>query len=192
MASATLPFPGVQPGLKEKEPVDGPGNDRVCDVFLRRPIPLFRIVQAEERVIWIMLVEVDMRHQFPCTTRVGSNNWINHLDSRIWVFQPPRLEKTPLEVDHADVVAPHDRRQRPLPDGDPAGIRYQFELRELSTNVAVLLPDAWPAHYSVSPKNLCSRVLRAAAGVVPSITPAAGTCPLPGRWAPLPWPCRCP
>ena len=142
MASATLPFPGVQPGLKEKEPVDAPGNDRVCDVFFRRPIPLFRIVQAEERVIRIMLVEVDMRHQIPCTTRVGTNNWIDHLDSRIWVFQPPRLKKKPTKEDHANVVAPHDRRQRALPDADPVGIRYEFELREQRANMAVLLPNA--------------------------------------------------
>lgn len=129
-----------------------------------------------------------MRRPFACTAGIESDHGIDHLDRGIVVLKRPVIEEAAPEMNDADAIAPHNRCQGSLPYRDPAGVQHQLERRENLPNPSVLLLDGQPSHSGSSPKKRCPGVLRAAAGVEPSITPAAGTCPIPGKWAPPPCP----
>ena len=190
MSPPAFPYPRIKPALEKEQPVDGPGDDRVCDVFLRGPKSLLRVVQAKPGIQRVGYVEIDVRRQLPRAAGVEPDDRIDHLDRGIVVLKRPGIEQAAAEMDDADAIALHDRRQRSLPHRHPASVQRQLERREDFPNPSVLLLDGQPRHSGSSPKNRCPGVLRAAAGVEPSITLAAGTCPIPGRCAPPPWPTR--
>lgn len=61
VAAPARPNSGRQPGLVEKEPLGGPGDDRVCDASVRTPLVVPIVVKTETGAGGILDVEIDMR-----------------------------------------------------------------------------------------------------------------------------------
>jgi len=78
MTAATLPFAGANPFLVEIKPVDGPGDYRGGDVFVRRPVVANGIVEAQTRERRVTIETVDMRYAFAGAAGVGSNRRVDH------------------------------------------------------------------------------------------------------------------
>jgi hypothetical protein len=146
VSAGTLKFAGDLPVLIEKQPLRGPRDDGGGDELLRSPGHLLRVVEAKARVLWAVIVPINMGQQTLLLDRVCADDRIDDDRRDVGIFQRPAIEKAPLEENNPDAVGLRNGPDRSLPNPDPAGGAKEAKFWKIVPDSGVLLLDRGPRH----------------------------------------------
>ena len=188
MTASPFPLAAGDPFLVEEEPLDGPRDDAIDNVFIGPPFVFDRIVNAQARSIRRVPQAVDVLRRFAGAARIGADRRIDHEHADVWTVEIPVVEVAPGEVHDPDAIGLTYRAQRPFPHADPAGMRNKTKLRAFGPQFLILFGDRREGASLSHPRD-CS----AASAAPPSArrpSPARGCCPRAGCGSPCPLCCR--
>jgi hypothetical protein len=123
----------------EEEPLDGPRDDAINNVFIRPPLVFDRVVDAQARHGCRIPQTVDMLGRLPGAARIGADRRIDHEHADVGTCEIPALEVALSEVHDADPISLTNRAQHPFPHADPAAVHHKTKLRALGPQFLILL-----------------------------------------------------
>jgi hypothetical protein len=153
VAAPARPNSGRQPGLVEKEPLGGPGNDGLRDGAVRTPLVVPIVVKAETGPGGILDVEIDVRSDLAGVGVAIDEPGRHQPHGHPIVQHRELLEEAARAVGDLDLMLLGDRREAPAPDREQAAIVVdQPESRIVATNEAILFLDRKRGH-EISPSS---------------------------------------
>jgi hypothetical protein len=168
----------------EQQPLDGPGDDLVDDVFIRPPLLLCRIEYAKAREFGRISQAINMLRRLAGSARICTDRRIEDRHALVWVCKHPAVEEAAREIHDLDEVGLAYGPHGAAPHADPSGARDQLELRAFSPESLVLFVDRKRTHSGQSPNGELLGVARAIDGA--AVEPRAGTLPVRRIWKPFP------
>jgi hypothetical protein len=138
MPPATFPLAAGDPLFVKEEPLNGPRNNAMDDIFAWSPIILDGIVDAQARKRRFMTQPVDVLRRLARAARIGSNRWIDDEYADVGIVEIIAVEEAAREIHQAHPVRLADRRKCAFPDAHPSIMRNEPELRAFSAQFPVL------------------------------------------------------
>lgn len=146
MTTAPFPLAGHDPLFVEEEPLGRPRDDPIDDVFIRPPLILNGIVNAQARKRRWVLPPVHMLWRLTSAPRIRSDRRVNNEDVDILIGEVPPVKKTTREINDLDAICLTYRPQRAFPHSNPARVRNKAKLRACGSQSSILLLDRQWAH----------------------------------------------
>jgi hypothetical protein len=77
----------------EEEPLDGPGDDSINDIFTRPPVVFGRIIDAQSRECRRIAQAIDVLGRLAGAARVGTDRRIDDEHADVGVPEAPAVEE---------------------------------------------------------------------------------------------------
>ena len=95
MAASSFPLSRRNPFFVKEEPLDGPGDDPIDDMFIRPPFVIDGIMNTQSRECGWIAQPVNVLGTFAGTARVGTDRRIDDEYADVGVREAPAVEQPP-------------------------------------------------------------------------------------------------